>query len=221
MSEPSPLITIVLAQSLIFAIAASVAFYFLWRRAVKKLKTRKIPEAQQETPQTQDKPDARIYLGAEQQASHDHYVAIPLEDEEGLSEAAITKRLLLQLREDYLALEKRYVSQPGKHKDKYWSEFVDDLRQLLVQHGLYTTINAKAHNKDDIGLLKTIGVQKDKIDELRLSIKDNIEAEQIAAQLGEILDILQDKNGEISEGIHVLENENDFLREQVQELINS
>jgi len=228
MSPPSPTLTLILIQTVILAIVASVVFFVLWRRAVKKTKTVYVQEtehtssARQETSADDDDDDDDDdgYLEKEHALSKYHIETILYSDEDSASGTAISDRMLLQLRADYLSIEKKYAAKSAKRDDIYWKVLINDVKDLLRQHDMFSVIQSKARNKEDTGL----PAQLARLDENGRQLEELIETDaspaDISTQLKNIAEMLTSIHAEVSEGISVLENENDFLREQVQELIN-
>jgi len=210
---------IIFAQLFIFAIVAAVFFCFKWRQSCHK-KNKQIEEKKN----TQDKndvikPDASTYLFMESKLTSGRYEELSFQDAEQLSESDHIEQIILKLRADLLVIENELAKDLDNRDEEFWLNAVAQFKQLLRDHDLFGAIRAQlTKDDDDIGLGEMMKSQAANITQLREYITSVVKSKDIAMQIGLVLDIIEGQQHELTDCISILEDQNAFLRNQIQQL---
>lgn len=212
---------LVLLELLLLSIGVGVYLYFWGRR-------QKVNNSMQVSKVSAEKnPDAGQYLLTEEKLTRNRHAAITsatnLDDHVAAAGAALALRAdYLQMEHDLNALEAR--------DDAFWLSFDERLRALLDRHALQKAItlleaapllpkSREAKNEDAEQLKELVGAQVDTIKNLRWrlteAIGDDLKRQEFEAQI----DHIEHTNKEMTGCVSILENENEFLRNQIAELL--
>ncbi len=212
---------LVLLELLLMTIGAGVYLYFWGRRQKVKTATEGAHASAEKNP------DAGQYLLTEEKLTRNRHAVITsatnLDDHEVAVGAALALRAdFLQMEYELNALEER--------DDAFWRSFDNRMRALLDTHTPPKTEPAleavpllpkssEAKNADAEQLKELVGAQVDTIKNLRWRLTEAISEDLKRQELEQHLDHIEHTNKEMASCVSILENENEFLRNQIVELL--
>ena len=212
---------LVLLELLLMSIGAGVYLYFWGRR-------QKVNNATEGAKANGEKnPDAGQYLLTEGKLTRSRHAVIT--SAANLDYHNLAVGAALALRADFLQLEYE-LNALEERDDAFWQSFDERMRALLNTHVPPKTETAleavtllpktsKAKNEDAEQLKELVGAQVDTIKNLRWRLTEAIGDDLKRQELEEHLDHIERTNKEMASCVSILENENEFLREQIVELL--
>lgn len=203
---------IIIIQTIIFLIILSAFLLFLLRIKNKQLKKLM--------------PVAKDHVDASSDASTEHYLTAESRfdmfyKEDDLQESEFAEPDWLLLRKNYLDLEKTLLSS-AEREDDFWVNIGDKLKSLLSSSHLVKRIKLKEvqeDEEDEIKELKSLlKSQYDDFDDLYLKLEGEKSETEVAELKQKMKDIIR-SHTELSHCLYILEDENMFLRDQIQGLL--
>jgi len=220
MNQIPTYVIIIFAQLFIFAIVAAVFFFSKWRESLHE-KDGKI-ETSTNTKDKNDiiKPDASTYLFMESKLTGGRCEELSFQDVEQLSESDHLEQIILKLRTDLLTIENELAKDLDNRDEEFWLKVVAQFKQLLRDNNLFGAIKSQLNKDedDDIGLGEMMKNQAANITQLREYITGVVKNEKVATHIGLVLDIIEGQQHELTDCIFILEDQNTFLRDQIQQL---
>jgi len=219
MNQIPTYLIIIFVQLFILAMVAATFFYVQWRQSIKKQMQKTDTKA--DTTQDNDdviRPDASTYLFMEAKLTEGRHETLGFQDADKLSESDQTEQVLLKLRSDFLLVENELSKNVDERDEDFWLNTVKQLKELLRTNNLYGAVKAQFSDEDDIGLSDMMDDQAANIDQLREYITAVVKEEDTAMHIGLVLDIIEGRQRELADCLGILEDQNGFLREQIQQL---
>jgi len=208
----------IIIQVIILLVFSSLILYFLWRNSVKKLKASLATAATQ----TETSPSASVehYLATEIKLTESRFdLLYKNADHENVE---VVEADLLTLRTHYLNLEKELLD-TMEREDVFWTNLAKKLRRTLHDCHLVKRLKLKAASEDaeeEIKELRAVmEAQQGELENL-LSGLENEDSELEQETLKEKLTTLSQSHKELSHCIAILEDENQFLRNQIKGLLD-
>jgi len=209
---------IIFVQLFIISIIALGYFFMKWRQAVQNNIHKITPET---VPGTHSdnivKPDARTYLFMEAKLTEGRYETLGFQDVDELSESDLIEKTILKLRTDFLLIEHELSKNLDERDEEFWLFTIKKLTALLREHNLYGAIKAQFLD-DDTGIRDMFVDQTANIDQLREYINNVVKEKETAMHIGLVLDIIEGRQREMNDCLTIAEEQNDFLRNQIQQL---
>ena len=212
---------LVLLELLLMSIAAGVYLYFRGRR-------QKVNNAADGTKASAEKnPDAGQYLLTEEKLTRNRHAVITSATK--LDDHDVAVGAALALRADYLQMEYE-LNALEERDDAFWQSFDERMRALLNTHippKIETALEAvpllpktsEAKNADAEQLKELVGAQVDTIKNLRWRLTEAIGDDLKRQELEQHLNHIERTNKEMASCVSILEDENEFLRKQITELL--
>ena len=219
MNQIPTYLVVIVTQLFIIVILAGGFFFYKWREAVRK----GIPEIEPlpEPPSDETvRPNASTYLHMEAKLSEDRYKKIGAQDAEELAVSDNIGREILRLRADILSIEHEFSEDLDERSEVFWKNTVNKFTQLLEKHDLYGALKAPFSNDDDFGIIEMMDDQSQNITQLRDYINTVVKDEKLAKNIELVIDIVEGRQNELTGCLNVLEDQNNFLRDQIQELLH-
>lgn len=208
MIEIHAIIFLIVLQILVLAVAAIV---FLFYR-ISRLKQ---PLIQAEEPQATEV--------AQKPSGPDEYFTSEIEytkQQTGNTSADEEKNKHLSLRTDYLQLEKIWAGTKDRDEN-FWSALHERMDDLLSKYFAPVQNEATAQqssDQDKIGTQEIINNQTETIESLKKIIADTVTDEKKGKALQASVEKLSQTNFELNHCVAVLEDENGFLRKELENL---
>lgn len=208
---------IIIIQTIIFLIILSVFLLFLLRIKNKQLK-KLMPVAKDHVDASSDA-STEHYLTAEIKLTQSRFDMFYKEDD--LQESEFAEPDWLLLRKNYLDLEKTLLSS-AEREDDFWVSIGDKLKSILSSCHLVKRIKLKEvqeDEEDEVKELKSLlKSQYDDFDDLYLKLEGEKSEAEVAELKQKMKDIIR-SHTELSHCLYILEDENMFLRDQIQGLL--
>lgn len=214
---------LVLLELLLMSIGAGVYLYF-WGRRQKVNNAVEVSKAGAEK-----HPDAGQYLLTEEKLTRNRHAVVT--SATNLDDHHVAAGAALALRADYLQMEYE-LNALEERDDAFWQAFDERMRALLDTHTLKKAVmvaetapvlpgSNQANNEDAEQFKELIGAQVDTIKNLRWRLTEAISDDLKRQQLEQHVDHIEHTNKEMAGCITILEDENEFLRKQIVELLKS
>lgn len=208
---------IIIIQTITFLVLLSAFLLFLLRSKNKQLKEL-IPTTKGHGDVSSDA-SIEHYLTAEIKLTQSRFDMFYKEDD--LQESEFSEPDWLLLRKNFLALEKEQLSS-AERDDDFWVNIGANLKSLLSSSNLVKRIKLKEAQEDEEDERKEMKLllksQYDDFDDLYLKLEGE-KSEAEVAELKEKMKSIIRSHTELSHCLHILEDENMFLREQIQGLL--
>jgi len=210
---------LVLLELLLMSIGAGIYLYFWGRR-------QKVNNAIEVSKTSAEKnPDAGQYLLTEEKLTRSRHAVVT--SATNLDDHDVAVGAALALRADYLQMEHE-LNALEERDDAFWQSFDERMRALLDTHTLQKTVTvpllpkgSEAKNKDAEQLKELVGAQVDTIKNLRWRLTEAIGDDLKRQELEKHIDHIEHTNKEMASCVSILEDENEFLRNQISELLKS
>lgn len=208
---------IIIIQSIIFLLILAVFLFYLLRSKNKKLN--KLMLDSKNHGEVSSSSSVEHYLTAEIKLTSNRFDLFY--QNEDRQHADFSEPDWLQLRRSFLETEKELLLHEERD-DAFWVELGSKLKTILNDHHLVKRIKIKEINDDEEDEIKEmkslLKSQYDDFDNLYAELEgDKSEAE--IKELKEKLTAIIRSHTELSHCIHMLEDENVFLRDQIKELL--
>jgi len=210
---------LVLLELLLMSIGAGVYLYF-WGRRQKVNNSIEVSNASAEK-----NPDAGQYLLTEEKLTRSRHAVIT--SATNLDDHDVATGAALALRADYLQMEYG-LNELEERDEAFWQSFDERMRALLDTHTRQKTVTlpllakgSEAKNKDAEQLKELVGAQVDTIKNLRWRLTEAIGDDLKRQELEGHIDHIEHTNKEMAGCVSILEDENEFLRNQISELLKS
>lgn len=213
---------LVLLQLLLMSIGAGVYLYF-WGRRQKINNSVDVPKVGVEK-----NPDAGQYLFTEEKLTRNRHSVVTSAPTLGDHEVAAGASLAL--RADFLQME-HDLNKLEDRDDAFWQSFEERMRALIDRHipqkpatvleaaPLLPGNSSEAVNEDAEQLKELVGAQVDTIKTLRKRLSEVIDDDVKRQEFEEHVNHIERTNKEMAGCVTVLEDENEFLREQIAALL--
>ena len=199
----------------------------VWVFRYKKLKKRVIKISASDTNHSSIQPFIKRYIENEIKKATDRLHAIQTFDQSEFDDGATGEQKRLALRVGILGLEPHCVDHPQKDAF-FWNSYLNRLQELLDEVG-YTLHGMEAPTEATYG--ETIEIDEDEVDAKRLTQQIEKLIDEIAKYIWQ--EILGEKNTELKTKIDrlkrmltelvqcmfILDDENQFLRNQIAALV--
>ncbi|MBI3773944.1 MAG: hypothetical protein HY273_00030 [Gammaproteobacteria bacterium] len=212
---------LVLLELLLMSIGVGIYLYFWGRRQ----KVNNVIAASKVS--AENKPDAGQYLLTEEKLTRSRHAIVT--SATNLDDHAVAAGAALALRADYLQMEHE-LNALEERDDAFWQSFDARMRALLDVHAPQKTVTAleavpllpkssEAKNEDAEQLKELVGAQVDTIKNLRWRLTEAIGDDLKRQELEKHIDHIEHTNKEMASCVSILEGENEFLRNQIAELL--
>lgn len=213
---------LVLLQLLLMSIGAGVYLYF-WGRRQKINNSVDVPKVGVEK-----NPDAGQYLFTEEKLTRNRHSVVT--SAATLGDHEVAAGASLALRADFLQME-HDLNKLEDRDDAFWQSFEERMRALIDRHipqkpatvleaaPLLPGNSSEAVNEDAEQLKELVGAQVDTIKTLRKRLSEVIDDDVKRQEFEEHVNHIERTNKEMAGCVTVLEDENEFLREQIAALL--
>ena len=212
-----PVAFIIIVQTILLLIMVVAVLLFMLRAKNKKLKV--IYQKKSEEDEVSPTASIEHYLMTETKVTSARYES--LYKEEDLQQKEITEPDLLILRKNFLELEKELLSDKER-SDEFWDGLKEKFKNLLNKSQLVKRLTTKEVSDDDEEdvqeMKKLLKAQYDEFDELYITLEGQKSEDEIK-KIKEKLSSVIRSHTELSHCMYILEDENKFLREQINSLL--
>ena len=208
---------IIVIETIILLLASTIILFYLWRKNYRKY----IVCMNDKNSQSHSTPQATVehYLTTEIKLTTARFESLFTPDDHGSVE--VSESDILILRKKYLEMESELLSSADRD-DNFWSRFVKQLQGLLDELQLVKRMKLTAATEDAeeelFQLKKIMELQNTELEYILANIDDN-ELKLEIKDLKEKLVALSRSHKELSFCIITLEDENQFLRNQISGLL--
>ncbi len=208
---PQGLFLVLLQGSLLFLFG--LIFFVAKRRRNRKGKA----VAETGTPAADTANDHTLYFTMEEKSARGRYEELGYKDAGALTDRDREEQLILALRADLMALESNYAANQEERSEAFWLKLYQDMQTLLDRHDLYGRL--KLTGEDENGFRKMMQNQHQSIESLQAFAAKHIADEDARQNLENLFGSLQQQSRELGDCVTVLEDENEFLRAQIESLL--
>lgn len=195
----------------------SVFLLFLLRSKNKQLK--KLKHIANDDKDESSTSSVEHYLTAEIKLTQSRFDL--LYKDENFQGGVLSEPDWLRLRKNFLDMEKEILSSTDR-EDAFWVDLGKKLKKLLSISLLVKRIKVKDIDEDDEDEVKEMKAllksQHEDFDDLLLKLEGEKNAAEIA-ELNEKLSVIMRSHTELSQCLYMLEDENKFLRDQINSLL--
>lgn len=208
---------IIIIQSIIVLTVLSVFLFFLLRLKNKKIKT--LMSGVNEHKNISPTASVEHYLTTEIKLTQGRFDLLYPDDD--LQGEFFSEPDRLILRRNFLEMEKELLNH-NERADVFWFDLNKNIKKILGEHNLVKRLKIKEIKEDDDDEQKEMKILlKSQYDDFD-NIFAGLEGAKNEAEISELKDKLQvviRSHTELAHCIFILEDENSFLRKQVNELL--
>ena len=216
MIDVTPLAAAIFIQILLIFVFFCIGLFFYIRKLSARLKSAVEKKPAEESDNTST---VEHYLATEIKLTKGRKDALYSEDQEPVPQ--LTEPDWLALRECYLEFEKELFFDKER-EDAFWVRLGDGLKKLLVDSSLVKRSSiSEAKDEDDEDTHEMKKLMRSQTDELEsfLRVIEDDDSAISSEELVEKLRHVANSHRELSHCMFVLEDENNFLREQITALL--